>query len=76
MVRAEEVVVGRVRHERLLTHIAGDGATIGRGDPPLVFKRWTKVVWVINLPPVGPSCDPMDCIKRQLIAPAFGQLGS
>jgi hypothetical protein len=29
--RAEEVVVGRVRHERLLTHIAGDGATVSGG---------------------------------------------
>ena len=45
-------------------------------DPPLVFKRWMKVVLVMTLPPVGPCCDPIDCSKRQAIAPAFGQLGS
>jgi len=27
----EEVVIGRVRNERLLAHIAGDGATGNRG---------------------------------------------
>ena len=35
-----------------------------------------KVVLVSNLPPVGPCCEPMDCSKRQLIEPAFGQLAS
>src|SRR6516225_4652002 len=30
----------------------------------------------MNLPPAGPSCDPIDCSRRQLIAPAFGQLAS
>src|SRR5882672_6736092 len=35
-----------------------------------------NVVWVMSSPPVGSCCDPMDCSKRQLIAPAFGQLGS
>jgi len=73
---AEEQVVGRVRHERLVTHIAGDGATGSGADPPLVFKRWMKVVLVMNLPPVGPFSVPMDCSKRQSIAPAFGQLAS
>jgi hypothetical protein len=34
------------------------------------------VVLVSILPPVGPSCDPIDCSKRQAIEPAFGQLGS
>src|SRR5882757_10994754 len=33
-----------------------------------------KVVCVMNLPPDGPFCDPMDCSKRQPIEPAFGQL--
>ena len=45
-------------------------------DPPFVFKRWTKVVWVRNLPPVGPCSEPMDCSKRQAIEPVFGQLVS
>src|SRR5260370_6737178 len=35
-----------------------------------------KVVWVMNLPQVGPVFDPIDCSKRQLIAPVFGQLAS
>src|SRR5262249_19177548 len=35
-----------------------------------------KVVWVKNLPPVGPCSEPIDWSKRQPIAPAFGQLGS
>ena len=42
----------------------------------MVFKRWMKVVWVRTLPPVGPCCEPIDCSKRQAIAPVFGQLGS
>ena len=42
----------------------------------MVFKRWTKVVLLRNVPPVGPSCEPMDCSKRQAIEPVFGQLGS
>ena len=41
----------------------------------MVFKRWTKVVWDRILPPVGPCCEPMDCSKRQAIAPVLGQLG-
>ena len=44
--------------------------------PPSVFKRWINVAWVINLPPVGPSRDPIDCSKRHGIAPGFGQLAS
>ena len=42
----------------------------------MVFKRWMKVVWVMVFPPAGPSSDPMDCNKTQLIAPALGQLAS
>ena len=42
----------------------------------MVFKRWMKVVGVMTLPPVGPCCDPIDCSKRQPIAPALGQLAS
>ena len=30
----------------------------------------------MNLPPASPSADPIDCNKRQAIAPVFGQLGS
>src|SRR5581483_11794991 len=45
-------------------------------DPPLVFKRWTNVVLLRAAPPVGPSCEPIDCSKRQAMAPLFGQLGS
>ena len=45
-------------------------------DPPWVFKRWTNVVLVKKLPPAGPVSVPIDCNKRQAIAPAFGQLWS
>ena len=45
-------------------------------DPPLVFKRWTKVAFARSLPPVGPCWFPIDCSKRQGIAPAFGQLAA
>src|SRR5437016_4773150 len=34
-----------------------------------------KLVWVRNLPPVGPSSAPMTCSNRQAIEPVFGQLG-
>ena len=44
--------------------------------PPLVFKRWTKVVLLRRLPPVGPSSEPIDSSKRQAIELVFGQLGS
>jgi hypothetical protein len=42
--------------------------------PPLVFRRWTKVVLASRRPPVGPFWFPIDCSRRQGIAPAFGQL--
>jgi hypothetical protein len=42
----------------------------------MVLKRWMKVVRVMNLPPVGPCCDPTECRTRRPIAPAFGQLAS
>ena len=45
-------------------------------DPPSVFKRRMYVVLVNIVPPVGPRSDPIACSKRQLIAPAFGQLAS
>ena len=41
----------------------------------MVFKRWTKVVLDMILPPAGPCCVPIDCSKRQAIEPVFGQLG-
>jgi len=40
----------------------------------LVFKRWTKVVLLRILPPVGPRSEPIDSSKRQAIEPVFGQL--
>jgi len=45
-------------------------------DPPLVFKRWTKVVLDRILPPVGPSSVPIAVSSRQAIEPVFGQLWS
>ena len=42
--------------------------------PPVVFKRCTKLALASRLPPVGPFWLPMDCDKRQGIAPSFGQL--
>jgi hypothetical protein len=59
-----------------VTHIAKDEATGIGADPPLVFKRWMKVVLVMILPSAGPCCVPIACSKRQPIAPAFGQTGS
>jgi hypothetical protein len=41
----------------------------------LVFNRWTNVVLLRPLPPVGPSSEPMDCSKRHGIDLSFGQLG-
>lgn len=35
-----------------------------------------NVVCVRKLPPVGPLSEPIDCNKRQAIAPSFGQLSS
>src|ERR1051326_3918914 len=43
--------------------------------PPLVFKRWTNVVWDRSFPPVGPSSDPIEVSRRHGMAPSFGQLG-
>jgi hypothetical protein len=45
-------------------------------DPPWVFKRWRNVVLVKKLPPGGPASVPIDCNKRQGMAPLFGQLWS
>ena len=42
----------------------------------MVFNRWMKVVLLRKLPPVGATCEPTDCSRRQAIAPVFGQLGS
>ena len=42
VLRTEEEVIGRIRHEKLVAHIAGCQATSGgiRGSrPPLVFRR-------------------------------------
>ena len=36
------------------------GITLSSPDPPLVFKRWMKVVLVRTLPPAGPCCEPID----------------
>src|SRR6185312_81348 len=33
-----------------------------------------KLVWVRNLPPVGPSSAPITCSNRQAMEPVFGQL--
>ena len=45
-------------------------------DPPFVFSRWMKLVWLSNVPPMGPSREPTVSSKRQGIEPVFGQLGS
>src|SRR6185369_3822597 len=43
-------------------------------EPPLVFRRWTKLVLLSRVPPVGPSFDPTVVSNRQAIEPVFGQL--
>jgi len=49
---------------------------VAGADPPGVFKRWVKVVWLMPLLPERPDFDPIICSKRQGIAPVFGQLAS
>lgn len=41
-----------------------------------MFRRCINVVFVSDLPPVGPASEPITCSKRQSIAPPFGQLAS
>src|SRR6266508_1071208 len=62
--RLVEEVVGRVRHKRLVTELQPvDGAS-----PPVVFSRWTKVVFASLSPPVGPFWCPTASSRSQAIA--------
>jgi hypothetical protein len=49
---------------------------VAGAEPPVVFKRWMKVVSLKPTRPERPVFDPVVSSKRQGIAPVWEQLGS
>src|SRR5512144_719896 len=55
---------------------ANESQPVDGASPPEVFTRWTKVVGVSLLLPIGPLCDPTTCSKTQATAPSWTKSGS